>query len=135
MNKNIQTSPQHTPSMEMRCWLVENKNPYFVGVSNELAAEFNRHFRKLYPKLYEVAKEHVQSSSRYSRRYSSTVVYTYIEYKEINDYPMPLTDPYPKAPSSAALLADTAILLAREYPNICNLPQGNKHRKGSSNEQ
>lgn len=102
----------------MRQWLQQHDNPYIVGVSKELAAPFNAEFRRRCPKLYEVAKEHVRLCRRHTRRYARDVVYTYIDYQDINAYPLPAIDPYPKAPTAAVLLADTAMMLATRYPSL-----------------
>lgn len=103
----------------MRLWLQQHQNPYVLGISKELAAAFNAEFRKRFPRLYEIAKEHVQHCHRRIRRYGlSQPVYTYIDYQNINAYPMPVIDPYPKAPTAAMLLADTAFLLAIHYPAL-----------------
>lgn len=103
----------------MRQWLQQHGNPYIVGVSKELAAPFNAEFRRRCPKLYEVAKEHVRLCRRHTRRYGlGQPVYTYIDYQDINAYPLSAIDPYPKAPTAAVLLADTAMMLAARYPSL-----------------
>lgn len=102
----------------MRNWLREHQNPYISGISKELAAAFNAEFRRRYPKLYEAAKEHVRLCCRRTRHYGRGTVYTYIDYAKDAAYPLPPTDPYPKAPTAAVLLADTAWFLVGRYPEL-----------------
>lgn len=103
----------------MKQWLLHHKQPYVLGISKELSAAFNTEFREKYPRLYEVAKEHVRLCKRHTRRYGFyQTVYTYIFYGEVDNYPLPAIDPYPKAPTAAMLLADTAMLLAEDYLDL-----------------